>query len=147
MSSSAEAELGELLINCKESTPERQSQEEMGHTQPPKPIKTDNTTTHGVVTNNIYSKQLKSMDMRLHWLQCRATQVKFRHYWRSEGTDLGDYATKHHAAIHPLALRLIYLTPKRQLYMLRNRVIPRGILPEEQIRSKGVLDTSVRTAG
>ena len=56
MSSEAEAELGALLITCKEDIPERQALEEMGHTQPLAPMQTDNTTTHGVVTNNITRK-------------------------------------------------------------------------------------------
>ena len=68
MSSAAEAELGALFINCKEATPSCESLEEMGHTQPLTPMQTENTTAHGLVTNNIASKRLKSMDMRLHWL-------------------------------------------------------------------------------
>ena len=66
MSSAAEAELGALFINRKEAIPARQSLEVMGHTQPPTPIHKYNTTTHGVVTNNIVSKLLNSMGMRLH---------------------------------------------------------------------------------
>ena len=69
MSSAAEAELGEIFINCKESIPARQALDEMGHTKTLTPMQTDNTTAHVVVTNNINRKQLKSMDMRLHWIQ------------------------------------------------------------------------------
>ena len=68
MPSAAEAELGKLFINCKEVIPARQSLEEMGHTKPPTPIQTYNTTAHGVVTNNISRKQQKSMDIILYWL-------------------------------------------------------------------------------
>ena len=131
MSSAAEAELGALFVNCKEAIPASQSIEEMGHTQPPTPMQTDNTTECGVVTNNISSKHLKSMHMRLHWLRRRTTQGHFRHYWRSGATNLGDYVTKNHAEIHHRTVRPIYLTPKRQFDMLRNRVTPRGSLPEE----------------
>ena len=66
MSSAAEAELAALFINCQEVVPAPHALEEMGHKQPPTPIQTDNTTAHVVVTNNIASKRLKSMDMRLH---------------------------------------------------------------------------------
>ena len=45
-----------LFNSCKESIPSRQTLEEMGNTQPPTLMQTDNTTTHGVVTNNIVSK-------------------------------------------------------------------------------------------
>ena len=68
MSSAAEAELGSLFTNCKEAIPEIPSLEEVGHSQPPTPIQTYNTTAHGVVTNNISIRRLKSMDMRLNWL-------------------------------------------------------------------------------
>ena len=68
MSSAAEAKLGALFINFKESIPAHQSLEEIGHIQPPTPMQTDNTTLHGVVTINLASKRLKSMDMRLLWL-------------------------------------------------------------------------------
>ena len=66
MSSAAETEQGALFINCKEAIRAIQTLEEMGHTKPPKQIQIENTTSHGVVTNNIYSKGLKSMDMRLY---------------------------------------------------------------------------------
>ena len=66
MSFAAEAELGSLFINYREAIPERHALEAMGHEQPPLPMQTDNTTAHGVVTNNITSKRLNSMDMHLH---------------------------------------------------------------------------------
>ena len=121
MSSAAEAELGALFINCREAIPARHALEEMGHKQPPTPMQTDNTTALGVVTNNIASKRLKSMDMKFHWLRCRAAQGQFRHYWRPGPTNLGDYVTKHHAAIHHRATRGTFLTPKFKLDLLRKR--------------------------
>ena len=97
MSSAAESKLGALFINCHKDIPARQALKEMGHKQPPTPIQTDNTTTYGFVTNNIASKRLKSMDMQIHWLRCRALQGQFRHYWRPGPTNLVKYVTKHHA--------------------------------------------------
>ena len=123
MSSAAEAELSALFINCREAIPARQALEEMGHKQSPTPMQTDNTTAHGFVTNNIASKRLKSMDMRIHWLRCRALRGQFRHYWRPGPTNLGDYVTKHHAAIHHRAVRPTFLTPKLQLDKLRKRAM------------------------
>ena len=79
MSSTAEVEMGALFINYREAIPERHALKAMGHEQPPTPMQTNNTTAHGVVTNNIASKRLKSMDMKLHWLQCRISQKQFRH--------------------------------------------------------------------
>ena len=82
MSSAAEAKLGGLFINCQETIPARQALKIMGHRQPPTPIQTDNTTSLVVVTNNITSKRLNSMDMKLHWLCCRIAQKQFLHYWK-----------------------------------------------------------------
>ena len=66
MYSAAEADLGALFINCQEAIPARQALEIMRHRQPPTPMHTNNTTALGVVTNNISSKLLKSMDIKLH---------------------------------------------------------------------------------
>ena len=122
MSSAAEAELGALFINCREAVPARHTLEEMGHKQPPTPMQTDNTTALGVVTNNIASKRLKSMDMKLHWLRCRAAQEQsFRHFWRPGPSNDADHVTKHHAPIHHRAVRPKYLTPRSHLDLLRKR--------------------------
>ena len=115
MSSVAEAEMGALFINCRGAIPERHALKAMGHKQPPTAMQTDNTTAHGVVTNNITSKRLKSMDMKIHWLQCRIAQKQFRHYWQLGPNNLGDYVMKHHASIHHKAVRGTYLKPKYKL--------------------------------
>jgi len=122
MSSAAEAELGALYINCREAIPARQLLEEMGHEQPPTPMQTDNSTALGVVTNTIQPKRTKAMDMRFHWLRCRARQKQFRTYWRAGPTNTGDYVTKHHAASHHRNVRPEYLTPKNRLLRARARI-------------------------
>jgi hypothetical protein len=53
MSSAAEAELGALYLNAKETVYLRQILHEIGHYQPPTPIQTDNTTAEGVVNKII----------------------------------------------------------------------------------------------
>ena len=82
-------------------------------------MQTDNTTAHGFVANNIASKQLKSMDMRIHWLRCRLLQGQFRHYWQPGPTNLGNYVTKYHAAIHHCPVRPTFLTLKLHQDLLR----------------------------
>ena len=64
MSSAAKAKLGALYINAREAIPMRELLEEMGHKQLPTPIQTNNSTAHGVVTNNIQPRRTKAMDMR-----------------------------------------------------------------------------------
>ena len=115
MSSAAEAELGALYINARELIPLRHLLIEMGHPQPPTPIQTDNSTALGVVINTIQPKRTKAMDMRFHWLRCRVNQQQFRPYWRAGTTNLADYVTKHHPAIHHQAVRPLFLTADRPL--------------------------------
>eukprot|EP00804_Cyclotella_cryptica_P003875 CCRYP_015759-RB/>CCRYP_015759-RB protein AED:0.32 eAED:0.29 QI:0/0/0/1/0/0.33/3/0/881 len=110
MSSAAEAELGALYINAREVIPLRHLLLEMGHPQPPTPMQTDNSTALGVVNNTIQPKRTKAMDMRFHWLRCRINQKHFRPYWRAGATNLADYVTKHHPAIHHQAVRPLFLT-------------------------------------
>jgi hypothetical protein len=100
MSSAAEAELGALFLNAKETVFIRQILTKMGHPQPRTPIQTDNTMAEAVVNNRIQPKRLKSMDMRIHWLKCREAQGQFRIHWRPGKTNLADYFTKHHAPAH-----------------------------------------------
>ena len=61
------------------------------------------------------------MDMKLHWLRCRIAQIFFRHYWKPGPNNLGNYVTKHHAAIHHKAVRGNYLTPKHKLELFRSQ--------------------------
>ena len=131
MSSAAEAELGALYINAREVIPLRHLLLEMGHPQPPTPIQTDNSTALGVVNNTIQPKRTKAMDMRFHWLRCRINQQQFRPYWRAGATNLADYVTKHHPAIHHQAVRPLFLTtdqPTLQNSKLTAPCIPRNTL-------------------
>jgi hypothetical protein len=52
MSSAAEAQLGALYINTWEAIPMQLLLNEMGHKQTPTLIQIDNSTAHGLVTNN-----------------------------------------------------------------------------------------------
>ena len=56
MSSAVEAESGALYLNAREAVYLRQILIEMGHTQPPTLIQTDNTTPEGVINNKIQPK-------------------------------------------------------------------------------------------
>ncbi len=68
MSSAAEAKLGALYLNARKAVPCCTLLNELGHKQPPTPIQTDNSTTLGVITNNILPRRTKAMDMRYWWL-------------------------------------------------------------------------------
>jgi hypothetical protein len=110
MSSAAEAKLGALYINTREVIPLQHLLIKMGHPQPPTPIQTDNSTALGVVNNTIQPKCTKAMDMQFHCLRCRINQKHFWPYWCAGATNLADYVTKHHPAIHHQAVWPLFLT-------------------------------------
>ena len=69
MASAAEAELGDLFLNCQEAVPIRITLEEMGHPQPRTPVQFDNSTALGIATGIIKQRKSKAMDMRLYWIR------------------------------------------------------------------------------
>jgi hypothetical protein len=81
MSSATEAEIGAVLINAKEGAVLRTTYEELGHTQPPTPMETDNTTATGYNNGTIKQKRTKAMDMRFYWIKDRVKQGQFNVYW------------------------------------------------------------------
>ena len=119
MSSATEAELAALYIMAREAVYIRIILEEMGHTQPPTPLQTDNSMADGVVNGKIQPKRTKAMDMRFHWLRDRECQEQFRIYWRPGKLNYADYWTKHHPEKHHQNVRREFLTPHYVVEMLR----------------------------
>ena len=66
-----------LYITAQKLVPMSQTLMEMGWPQPPTPIQTDNTTAEGVVNNKFFTKKIKSIDLRLHWLRYWEAQKQF----------------------------------------------------------------------
>jgi hypothetical protein len=119
MSSAAKAKLGTLYINACEAVPQRQLLEEMGHPQPPTPIQTNNSTALGVVNSNIQPQQIKAMDMKFYWLQCREAPKQFSFFWHPGKTNLADYWTKHHCPAHHIEQHPHILTPLSMIIALQ----------------------------
>ena len=116
VTSAAESEVGGLFHNCQTAIPIRNCLIQMGHPQPPTPIKTDNTTARDFAYNNIAIKKAKSWDMRCYWIRDRENQMHFKIYWK-KGTDVkdpnhADYYTKHHSTIHHKGVRHRYINDK-----------------------------------
>jgi hypothetical protein len=109
VSSASEAELGGLFYTAKDAVPIRTCLEELGHPQPPTPLKTDNTTASGIVNDTVKQKKSKALDMRFYWIRDRVEQGQFHVYWRKAGVNKADYFTKHHPAQHHQDMRGIYL--------------------------------------
>ena len=79
MASAAEAELGDLFLNCQEAVPIRITLEEMGHSQPPTPVQVDNSTALGIATRTIKQCNSKAMDMRFYWIRDRKKSKTIQH--------------------------------------------------------------------
>jgi hypothetical protein len=68
VASVAESEVGACFHNAQSGSPLRVTLTELGHTQPPTPLRTDNSTAFGILNKKIKQKRSKAMDMRYHLL-------------------------------------------------------------------------------
>jgi hypothetical protein len=105
VASTAESEVGACFHNAQSGAPLRVTLTEMGHTQPPTPLRTNNSTAFGILNKTIKQKRSKAMDMKYHWLTDRVRQKQFDIYWRPGRENLGDFHTKHHSAQHHKDMR------------------------------------------
>jgi hypothetical protein len=122
VASAAESEVGACFHNAQSGAPLRVTLTEMGHTQPPTPLRTDNSTAFGILNETIKQKRSKAMDMRYHWLTDRDRQKQFDVYWRPGRENIGDYHTKHHSAQHHKDIRRLILHQANSLEVLRGCV-------------------------
>jgi hypothetical protein len=127
MSSAAEAEIGAVFISAKEGAVLRTTLEELGHTQPPIPMETDNTTATGYSNGTIKQKRTKAMDMRFYWIKDRVKQGQFNVYWGPGFQNLANYFTKHHSPAHHKRMRDVYIHAD-----------------ERPINRKGIRDSALR---
>ena len=110
MSSAMEVELGVLFINSELTTQLWHTLAKMGHPQPPMPVQTDHLTAYGVITNKIFLRATKAMEMCFHCLSNQEQQQHFHFYWRPGKTNYVNYWTKHHPATHHKLMRQVFLT-------------------------------------
>ena len=66
VSSTAEAETAGLFQNAQNIISIRRVLEALGYAQDPTPLKTDNETSYGFITNNIQQRKSKTWDMRYY---------------------------------------------------------------------------------
>ena len=66
MSLAAEAETIGIFHNAKVAVPIRTALAELNHPQPPATIRTDNNTSHGILTSTIRQKSSKAFDMNIY---------------------------------------------------------------------------------
>jgi hypothetical protein len=139
VSSAAESEVGACFHNSQSGAPLRDTLAELGHTQPPTPLHTDNSTAFGILNKTIKQKRSKAMDMRYHWLTDRVRQKQFDVYWRPGRENLGDYETKHHSAQHHKEMRGLILYQANSLQFLRGcvKVLPLPQTPCAPTQTQG----------
>jgi hypothetical protein len=142
VASAAESEVGACFHNAQSGAPLRVTLTELGHTQPPTPLRTDNSTAYGIMNETIKQKRSKAMDMQYQWLTNRVRQKQFDVYWRPGRENLGDYHTDHHSAQHHKDMRHLILHEANSLQVLRGcvRLLP---LPQPPVRAR----TDARTHG
>jgi hypothetical protein len=135
VASAAESEVGACFHNAQSGAPLRVTLADLGHIQPPTPLRTDNSTTFGILNETIKQKRSKAMDMRYHWLTDRVRQQQFDVYSRPGRENLGDYHTKHHSAQRHKDMRGLILHQANSLQVLRGcvKLLP---LPQPQLRAR-----------
>jgi hypothetical protein len=74
VASADESEVRACFHNAQSGAPLRVTLPELGHTQPPKPLRTDNSTAFGILNETIKQKRSKAMNMRYYWLTDRVRQ-------------------------------------------------------------------------
>jgi hypothetical protein len=77
VTSTVEAELGALFLNCKQATIFRVTLEEMGHPKPPTPIHCNNLTAVGIANNTIKQQRSCLMEMQFFGVADAVEQEKF----------------------------------------------------------------------
>ena len=125
MASAAEAETAGIFGNAQTAIPIRHVLEQLGHKQPPTPIKTDNSTANSFVHANLKQKRSKTWDMRWNWLRDRKTHKEIHPYWDKGKNNQGDYFTKHHSPEHHKI--------HRQKYILKNHLAIQSMAPTQWV--------------
>lgn len=110
MGSAAEAETTTAHMNAQQAVPIRTMLIELGHPQPPTPLKTNNSTANGILNSNIKQKRSKAFDMRFHWLRDRIKQHQFQVYWQPGNQNYADYFSKHHPPVYHQLMQYKYLS-------------------------------------
>ena len=94
MSSAAEAEKIGIFHNAMVAVPIRTALTELNHPQPPATIRTDNSTSQGILTSTISQKRSKDFDMTIYWVKYRIKRQQFLLFWDRGTNDKADYFTK-----------------------------------------------------
>jgi hypothetical protein len=140
VASAAESEVGVCSQNVQSGALLRVTLTELGHIQPPTPLRTDNSIAFGILNETIKQKRSKAMGMRYHWLTDRVRQKQFDIYWRPGRENLSDYHTKHHLAQYHKDMRGLILHQANSLQVLQGCVTLLS-LPQPHLRTRTYAET------
>ena len=112
--SSAEAKTAGIFHNAQRAVPIRYMLIQLGHPQPPTPLKTDNETAKKICHQNIRQKRSKSWDMRYNWLRDQLQQKFFDIFWAKSEDIESDYYSKHFTARYHRQKRPTHVLDKVQ---------------------------------
>ena len=123
MASAAESEVGGLFHNGQKSVPLRITLHELGFTQPPTPIKTDNSAAKCIITAIVRQKKSKAMDTRFYWMKKRVKQKDFFVYWKPGSQNMGNCFTKHHPPHHHRKVCATYFYMENALLKIDHKIV------------------------
>ena len=109
LASATEAEMGGLFHNGQTIIHVSWLIEALGHSQPPTPLKTNNSTSNAFVNKSLRQKKSKSWDMKFHWLRDKQNNKHLGVFWDQGSRNGADYFTKHHPAPYHKLKRLKYI--------------------------------------
>jgi hypothetical protein len=115
LASASEAEIGALYENTKIVAILRVTLEEMGYSQPPTLVQTDNSTACGIANDNLKQQRSRAINMRFYWVRDRVCQGQFRIHWKPGSGNLADYYTIHHSTAHHQQVHHLYLHPDSEV--------------------------------
>ena len=63
------------------------------------------------------------MDMRFYWLKDRESVDQFKYHWSPGKSNLADYWTKHHPALHHQQMRQVILSDPEAKQIFKKAII------------------------
>ena len=77
VASFSKAEVGGLFHNGQTAVPLRITLHELGFTQQPTPIKTNNSAAEDIVTATVRQERSKAMNMQFYWMKDKVNKKTF----------------------------------------------------------------------
>ena len=126
MSSAAEAKTIGIFHNANVAVPIQKALTELNHPQPPATIRSNNSTSHGILTSTIRKKLSKAFDMNIYWVKDRIKRKQFFLFWDIVTNNKADYFTKHLPPKYHKQIRPTYLHRPSNHLMCSTKALVQG---------------------